>query len=91
MPTHIHLLIEDFPDYSRSAILAHVKGDVSRAFFRVFPHLRHDLLGGHLWAKGYYWVAVESHRQVSATIAYIQANRERADLTPPMELRISSD
>jgi REP element-mobilizing transposase RayT len=91
MPTHVHLLIADFPDYPRSTILQHVKGDVARAFFRAFPHLRHDLLGGHLWAKGYYWVAVESHRQCRATIAYIQANRECADLAPPMELQVSSD
>jgi putative transposase len=91
MPTHIHLLIEDFPDYPRRVILQHVKGDVSRAFFRAFPQLRDDLLGGHLWAKGYYWVAIESHRQCCATIAYIQANRECADLPPPMELQASSD
>ncbi|MGH2388620.1 MAG: transposase [Chloroflexota bacterium] len=91
MPTHVHLLIADFPDYPRSTILQHVKGDVARAFFRAFPHLREDLLGGHLWAKGYYWVAVESHRQCYATVVYIQANRERADLTPPKELQASSD
>ena len=91
MPTHVHLLIADFPDYPRSTILAHVKGDISRAFFRAFPHLREDLLGGHLWAKGYHWVLVESHRRCCATIAYLQANRERAGLPPPAVLQASSD
>jgi len=91
MPTHVHLLIADFPDYPRSTILAQVKGDISRAFFRAFPHLREDLLGGHLWAKGYHWVLVESHRQCRATIAYIHANRERSDLAPPAELHESMD
>jgi REP element-mobilizing transposase RayT len=49
MPTHVHLLIEDFLDYSRATILQHVKGDTGRAFFHAFPRLREDLLGDHLW------------------------------------------
>ena len=91
MPTHVHLLIGAFPDYSRAAILAHVKGDTSRAFFAEFPDLRTDLLGGHLWAKGYQWVSVASHEQCRQTIVYIQRNRERADLLPPAPLQTAAD
>jgi len=91
MPTHVHLLIADFLDYPRSLILQHVKGDTSRAFFRAFPRLREDLRGGHLWERGYYWAEVHSHRQCEATIAYIQANRLRADLPPPVPLQPSAE
>ncbi len=90
MPTHVHLLIGDFPDYSRSQILQHVKGDTARIFFRAFPHLREDLRGGHLWERGYYWVEVRSHRQCDATIAYIQANRLHADLPPSRSVASAS-
>jgi putative transposase len=87
MPTHVHLLIEDFLDYRRPDIVKHVKGDTARSFFRTFPHLREDLLGGHLWAKGYYAVLVTSHAQLCATIDYIRSNRQRADLPPPAPLQ----
>jgi putative transposase len=86
MPTHVHLLIDDFPDFDRSIVMKHLKGDSSRAFFRRFPELRADLLGGHLWSKGYYAVPVVSHRQYCATLNYIRANRTHADLPPPVPL-----
>ncbi|MGH2411973.1 MAG: transposase [Chloroflexota bacterium] len=57
-----------------------VKGGTSRAFFRAFPHLRKDLLGGYLWSESYHWVPVTSHTQFKAAIEYIQANRSRAGL-----------
>lgn len=91
MPTHVHLLIVDFQDYPRSTALQQVKGDTARAFFRAFPNLREDLLGGHLWAKGYFWVEVKSHQQCRATITYIRANRERADLAPPAQLQANAE
>jgi REP element-mobilizing transposase RayT len=86
MPTHVHLLVEDFADYIRATILQHVKRDTARAFFQAFPETRDDLLGGHLWAKGYFKVIVRTHRQCADTIRYIRANRERADLPPPTPL-----
>jgi REP element-mobilizing transposase RayT len=91
MPTHVHLLLAVFADYNRAAILAHIKGDTARAFFAAFLHLRDDLLGGHLWARGYQWVLVRSHRQCTETITYIRRNRERADLPPPASLQAAED
>ncbi len=86
MPTHVHMIVEDFPDLPRPRILQYVKGDTARAFFAMFPHLRADLLGGHLWTKGYYAVRITTHEQFLATLRYIRANRERADLQPPTPL-----
>jgi len=86
MPTHVHMLIEDFPDFSRGAIVHYLKGASARAFFDAFPELRGDLLGGHLWTKGYHFVHVKTHRQLVATLQYIRANRAHADLPPPAPL-----
>ena len=87
MPTHVHMIVEDFVDLPCSTIMKHVKGDTSRAFFATFPELRPDLLGGHLWTKGYYAVGIVSHAQFLATLHYVRTNRERADLPPPVPLR----
>ena len=86
MPTHVHLIIEDFPDLSRSTILKHVKGDTSRAFFATFPELRVDLDGGRLWRRGYFAAVITTHRQYLATVEYIRTNRARAGLLPPAPL-----
>ena len=86
MPTHVHLIVEDFPDVPRPRIMQHLKGDTSRGFFATYPELRGDLLGGHLWAKGYFAVRIVTHRQYVATVEYIRTNREHADLPPPVPL-----
>ena len=90
MPTHMHMIIEDFPDLALSQIVKLVKGNSAYAFFKAFPHLREDLLGGHLWAKGYYTVHIATHDQFCATLTYVRTNRERADLPPPVSLQLVS-
>ncbi len=87
MPTHVHMMIEDFPDFARGTIVNYVKGGSAYAFFAAFPELRSDLLGGHLWTKSYHFVQITTHRQFLATLQYIRANRERADLPPPVPLK----
>jgi REP element-mobilizing transposase RayT len=67
--------------------MEHVKGDTSRAFFATFPKLCPDLLGGHLWTKGYYADGIVSHAQCLATLQYGCTNRQRADLPPAVPLR----
>ena len=86
MPTHVHLLIAAFPDFPRSRIVNCIKGGASFAFFRAYPELRPDLLGGHLWSKGYYAVLITTQEQLATTIAYIRNNRANASLPPyPLE------
>ena len=89
MPTHVHMIVEDFADLPLSTIMKHVKGDTARAFFATFPHLRADLLGGHLWTKGYYAVGIVTHDQFLATLHYVRTNRARADLSPPVPLTLA--
>ncbi len=74
MPTHVHMIIEDFPDLPRPRIMQHVKGDTSRAFFATFPQLRADLLGGHLWTKGYSAVRIITYGQFLATLHYLMCD-----------------
>jgi putative transposase len=80
MPTHVHMIVEDFSDYSLPTLMKHIKGDTSRAFFTTYPELREDLLGGHLWAKGYYAVAITTYAQFLTVLRYVRANRARSGL-----------
>lgn len=82
MPTHAHIIIQDFDDFPRGTIVKYIKGDTSRAFFRTYPDLRADLLGGHLWADGYSATRITSHRQYLAALEYVRTNRQRAELPP---------
>jgi REP element-mobilizing transposase RayT len=86
MPTHVHLIVHDFEDLPRSRLIHQLKGATAHGFFGQYPFLRQDLLGGHLWMKGYYWTAITSQRQYRATVDYIRNNRSAADLEPPMPL-----
>ena len=90
MPTHVHMIIQDFPDLPRSTIMNRIKGATAYDFLRAYPDLRADLLGGHLWAKGYFAVLIETHEQFIATLSYVRQNRERAELPPPAVLQPSS-
>jgi putative transposase len=87
MPTHVHMIIEDFPDLPRATIVRYVKGSTAHAFFVAFPELRIDLLGGHLWTKGYHYVPIVTHRQFLATLHYVRRNRTHADLSSPVPLQ----
>ena len=69
MPTHVHMIIDDFPDLPRSTIMRYVKGSTS-----------------HAWTPGYYFVAIQTHRQFMATLQYVRTNRAQADLPPPAPL-----
>jgi REP element-mobilizing transposase RayT len=87
MPTHLHAIVQDFDDFPRAMILQHLKGDTSRQFFRTYPGLREDLMGGHLWSKGYWATRITSHKQFRTTLDYVRTNRARADLPPPVPLQ----
>jgi REP element-mobilizing transposase RayT len=86
MLTHIHMIVFEFGDLSGSRVVHLVKGAAAHGFFRIYPFLREDLLGGHLWTKGYYWTEITSQRQYRATVEYIRDNRTTAGLEPPSAL-----
>lgn len=86
MPSHVHVMVAEFADFPLPTVVNALKGATSRAFLLRFPALRPDLLGGHLWTKGYYSVGIVTHRQFLATLSYIRTNRARAGLPPPVPL-----
>ena len=54
---HIHVLISYPPQQSISKIVQWLKGTSSRVLLQEFPHLRKQLWGRHVWARGYLGVS----------------------------------
>ena len=79
MPTHVHCVFVAFPDQTRGDVVQLLKGASAREFLARFPDFAGEL-AGHLWSEGYQWVAVESHRQLVATIRYVDNNRVKIGL-----------
>ena len=50
---HIHVFISYHPHQEISKIVQWLKGTSSRILLQEFPHLRKQLWGTHLWARGY--------------------------------------
>ena len=50
---HIHVLISYPPHQAMSKIVQWLKGTSSRVLLQEFPHLRKQLWGRHVWARGY--------------------------------------
>jgi putative transposase len=50
---HIHVLISYRPHQQISKIVQWLKGTSSRVLLQEFPHLRKQLWGRHVWARGY--------------------------------------
>jgi len=50
---HIHVFISCHPHQHISRIVQWLKGTSSRVLLQEFPHLRKQLWGRHVWARGY--------------------------------------
>ena len=50
---HINVLISYHPHQAMSKIVQWLKGTSSRVLLQEFPHLRKQLWGRHVWARGY--------------------------------------
>ena len=50
---HIHVFISYHPHQQVSKIVQWLKGTSSRVLLQEFPHLRKQLWGRHVWARGY--------------------------------------
>jgi REP-associated tyrosine transposase len=50
---HIHVFISYPPHQQVSKIVQWLKGTSSRVLLQEFPHLRKQLWGRHVWARGY--------------------------------------
>ena len=50
---HVHMFISYRPQLAISKLVQYLKGASSRVLLQEFAHLRKQLWGRHLWARGY--------------------------------------
>lgn len=51
---HVHLLISCKPQHYIPTIIKRLKGTSARWLFKLYPNLKVELYGGHLWNPSYY-------------------------------------
>lgn len=51
---HVHLLISCKPQHYIPDIIKRLKGTSARWLFQIFPELKQQLYGGHLWNPSYF-------------------------------------
>jgi putative transposase len=83
---HVHLLLAYRPHQSISMIAQWLKGISSRMLLQDFAHLRRQLWGRHLWARGYF--AVTSGTITDAMITEYIADQEREPVQDDSRFRI---
>jgi REP element-mobilizing transposase RayT len=86
MPTHVHLITMEFPDFPRSKMIQHLKGESSLRFFEKYPDCRYDLGGGHLWQISYDKVLITTHIQYRKTAEYVRNQKKWWRSKPQVEI-----
>ena len=51
---HVHLLLNCKPQHYIPTIVKRLKGTSARLLFQIYPHLKQQLYGGHLWNPSYF-------------------------------------
>lgn len=51
---HVHLLISCKPQHYIPTVVKRLKGTSARWLFKLYPELKEQLYGGHLWNQSYY-------------------------------------
>ena len=75
MPDHVHMMISIPPKYAVSQVIGFIKGK-SAIHFRVYEERKHNFVGQHFWARGYFVNTVG--RDEEAIRVYIR-NQEKED------------
>ena len=76
MPDHVHMLLAIPPKYAVAQVIGFVKGKSAIHSARVWGGRKHQYVGQHFWARGY-WVSTVG-RDEAAVRAYI-AEQEKED------------
>ena len=77
MSDHIHLLVDCRPQFYISDMIKIMKGNLARQMFLLYPELKKELWGGHLWNPSYCAVTV-SDRSREQVLAYIEGQKEKS-------------
>ena len=54
MPDHVHMLIAIPPKYAVSQVVGYIKGKSAIHVARVYGEKKRNIVGQHLWARGYF-------------------------------------
>ena len=76
MPDHVHMLVAIPPKYAVAQVMGFLKGKSAIHIARVWGGRKHQYVGQHFWARGY-WVSTVG-RDEAAVRAYI-AEQEKED------------
>ena len=73
---HVHLFLNIKPTYSMSKVKQLLKGISAYKLFRIFPEIKQQEWGGHLWSKGMFICSVSSVT-AEAIERYIQESQAK--------------
>ena len=76
MPDHIHLLVNATPQFRIPEMIKIMKGGIARKLFLMYPEMKKQLWGGHLWNPSYCVVTV-SDRSRDMVEHYIESQKEK--------------
>jgi putative transposase len=76
MPDHIHLLVNATPQFRIPEMIKIMKGGIARKLFLMYPEMKKQLWGGHLWNPSYCVVTV-SDRSRDMVEQYIESQKEK--------------
>lgn len=79
-PDHLHLFVSLPPAESIAGAVKKLKGITARKLFLMFPSLKQELWGGHLWSPSYYAgtagnVSAETIRAYIERVEHIKGRR----------------
>jgi putative transposase len=86
---HIHVFISYHPHETISKIVQWLKGTSSRVLLQEFPHLRKQLWGRHVWARGY--LAVSSGTITDKMVQEYIAEQEGEPIQDDSQFVIDED
>jgi len=80
MPDHVHMLISIPPKYAVSQVVGYIKGKSAIHVSRVYGERKHNFVGQHFWARGYYVSTVgRDERVIRAYIRHQEAEDQRLE------------
>ena len=84
MPDHVHMLLAIPPKYAVAQVMGFVKGKSAIHIARVWGGRKHQYVGQHFWARGY-WVSTVG-RDEAAVRAYIAEQEEEKQHLDQLEM-----
>jgi putative transposase len=83
-PDHVHMLLSIPPKYSVAQVVGYIKGKSAIHIARVYLGKRHNFVGQHFWARGYY-VSTVGHDE-TAVREYIRTQEQEDRRLDQMKL-----